>query len=89
MNKTLRPTTGKKCVPIKNKWCPPIMLVADFENPEATGLAVSNVIRLSTSARGHGLRYGLPRSKRGKARGSFLWVGFCPFCGSDVSKRTP
>lgn len=78
----------KKCNAVKNKWCDYIKELADFGNPEAVGLAISNVVNINTGARGHGLRLGFPRNRWKELGGKFTWVDFCPFCGSDVSKRT-
>ena len=77
----------KKCDPLKNHWCRDIMQVADFGNPEAIGLAVSSVVDIKTYAKGFGLRYGLSRLKRNQLGGKFVWINYCPFCGSDVSER--
>lgn len=77
-----------KCQNLKNKWCGAIKKVADFGNPDARGLAVSMVVDIKTYARGYGLRLGLSADKRKELGGKFVWLGFCPFCGADVSKRT-
>lgn len=77
-----------KCKPIENKWCEAIKMVADFGNPDATGLAVSRVMNLKTGTLGHGLKYGFSRNLKKELGGSFIWVEYCPFCGANVSKRT-
>lgn len=77
----------KKCNAIKGKWCNSIKQVADFGNPDATGLAVSSVMDINTYAKGFGLRLGLPKELRKKLNGKYIWCNFCPFCGADTSKR--
>jgi len=80
--------TTKKCNPLKNKWCEYTKEIADFENPDAVGLAVSQVINLKNNKKGYGLRYGIPMKRRKELGGKFTWIDYCPFCGADVSKRT-
>lgn len=77
-----------KCSAVKNKWCGAILKVADFGNPEAVGLAVSMVIDVQSGDRGHGLRLGFNRAQAKELGGKMVWLNFCPFCGSNISKRT-
>lgn len=78
----------KKCSAVKGKWCGAIQELADYGNPEASGLAVSSVMNVNTYKKGHGLRIGFPRKRWKELGGKFVWLNFCPFCGADVSKRT-
>lgn len=84
----MKTAKSRKCVPSKNKWCEAIKLIADFGNPDAIGLAVSNVVNVSTHKKGAGLRYGVPRNKRKELGCKYIWPNFCPFCGHNISKRT-
>lgn len=81
-------TTPRKCIPLKNKWCGAIKKLADFGDPEASGLAVSQVVNVQDYTRGYGLRIGFPRKRWKELGGRMIWVNFCPFCGADVSERT-
>ena len=77
-----------KCNNLKNKWCKALKTVADFGNPEAIGLAISDVIDIETFKKGKGLRLGFNRAQAKELGGKWIWLSFCPFCGADVSQRT-
>ncbi len=72
-----------KCKAYKGQWCRAVEEVFQFENPTSKGLVVGVVVNTRTGDRGFGLSY------RFKANtNKFVWLNFCPFCGSSVQKRT-
>jgi len=76
-----------KCNAPKGKWCEAIKLTAHQDGGNATGLGVVEVMNRDTKKKGFGMYIRFQRARKKVLGGTFIWLNYCPFCGTNVEEH--